>query len=152
MESKRLIHAILLVTVCASLSSCTDSESPVEPDSGPVLTTGGPDDPTFTWTVHSPGEPPPRELRPDGVTRWDAPWWDMTDEELADRVADHDGRVIVGFKEGDARGGVDEWGRVLVSHGTAREGVAYLRSLEDDFVLLAEFLRGDVERSSEVVS
>ena len=63
-------------------------------------------------------------------SRWDALWWTLSDEELADSIVANGGRVFIGFKEAGARGGVDDWGRVLVSGATVAAGKLYLRSLD----------------------
>jgi subtilisin len=62
-------------------------------------------------------------------TRYDAPWWYLTDAELSAAVAAADGRVAIGFKDPAARGGVDHAGRVVASAAAANAGKTFLRDL-----------------------
>lgn len=116
-----LLFGLLLTT------SCRDSEPPLSPK-----------EPSAALRAALQG-PSPYELPPGARSRWDAPWWTMSDEELADSIEVYGGRVFIGFKEPGARAGVDDWGRVLVTDATAAAGKGHLRSLgltlEREFVL-----------------
>ncbi len=123
---RRISLPLLLLAVSPLIVSCVDSKLPNEPTlpSEPAgLRVSEP-----VWTVQTSGSPS-YELPPDARSRWDAPWWEMSDAELADSIAAHDGLAFIGFKEADARGGVDDWGRVLVSHVTAAQAKEALREL-----------------------
>lgn len=63
----------------------------------------------------------------DRGTRYDAPWWYLTDEDLMDAVAAANGRVSIGFKDPDERGGVDNDGKVLASPESVAIGKDFLR-------------------------
>lgn len=65
----------------------------------------------------------------DRGTRYDAPWWYLSDAELTSAVAAADGRVGIGFKNPGDRGGVDERGQVLASPVVVAEGKQLLRNL-----------------------
>lgn len=118
--SRRVFLPPLFLAVTFLAVSCTDADPPSEP--------ARPDVTAPAWSIHTAG-PAPYALAPDARTRWDAPWWDMSDAELADSIAAHGGRAYIGFKEPGTLGGVDEWGRVLVTHAAAIEGKRAMRAL-----------------------
>ncbi len=75
----------------------------------------------------------------DRGTRYDSPWYWLTDTELSAAVAAAGGRAIIGFKDPNERGGVDEEGRVICSPASQAAGKQFLRDLglafELEFVL-----------------
>lgn len=113
-------RTLFLLFPFLAATACRDSEVPLSPGETPAAQ---------AMLRADPQDRPPYELPRDALSRWDAPWWTMGDAELADSIAAAGGRTFIGFKEADARGGVDDWGRVLVSDTTAAAGKAYLRSL-----------------------
>jgi len=117
--TRRFQSPILLLAISALAVSCTDADLPSEPLP--------PQAHVPVWSVHTSG-PAPYVLPAGTRSRWDAPWWNMSDAELADSIEVHGGRVYIGFKERGAQGGVDDWGRVLVSHATAAQGKGAVRA------------------------
>jgi len=75
------------------------------------------------------------QIQANEFTRWDAPWWEMSDEDMADSLRATDGEVIISFKEPDQAAGVDLKGKVLVSNQTRDTGIEAIT------VLGAEILR-----------
>lgn len=69
------------------------------------------------------------EVRPGALTRWDTPWWEMSYEELTDTIRSAGGHVFIGFKDAGTRAGVNDCGRVLVSHATIAQGRALVQEL-----------------------
>lgn len=68
----------------------------------------------FAVLLSACGDFVPPAVQP-GSPRTDTPWRQMTDAELAGKIAEAGGRVFIGFKDVDAAAGVDEAGRVLAS-------------------------------------
>lgn len=111
---------LLLATIVLTISACSDADYPASP---PLDVT----------------EEPTQELRfpidrsynvpEDARSRWDAPWWDMSDDALADSVAVYEGRVFIGFKNPGSRGGVDRYGNVTASVSAVADGRELLQSL-----------------------
>jgi len=75
----------------------------------------------------------------DRGTRYDSPWYWLTDAELSAAVAAAGGRASIGFKDPNEPGGVDEEGRVIGSPAPQAAGKQFLRALglafELEFVL-----------------
>lgn len=61
--------------------------------------------------------------------RKDTPWQRMSDEELAAAIGRVQGRVLIGFKDSAAVGGVDNSGRVIASAEAVRNGRALVERL-----------------------
>lgn len=113
-------HTSWQVWCCALVvvaAGCVDEPSPVEPtdaaESVATLDLG------LEWQE--------RVAPEDRGTRYDAPWWYMSDSELTGAAVAANGRVAVGFKDPEARGGVDGRGRVLASSQSEEEGKRFLR-------------------------
>lgn len=114
-------RAIPTFVSLALIAACSEATAPPEP-----LRERGAANTSHATTVQS----PPTDIRPSGApTRWDAPWYSMSDEQLEEEVARANGRVFIGFKEADARAGVDDFGRVLASDRTVDVAKEFLRSL-----------------------
>lgn len=105
------------IAFVAAAAGCIDEPTPVEPpDAAESATTI---DLALDWQEN---------VAPDDRgTRYDAPWWYMSDSELTAAVEAASGRVAVGFKNEGARGGVDRRGRVLASSQSEEEGKGFLR-------------------------
>jgi subtilisin len=65
----------------------------------------------------------------DKITRWDTPWWEMSDEELADSISTRGNKVFISFKESGMNAGVDEFGKVLVTNSTIENGIRQIKSM-----------------------
>jgi subtilisin family serine protease len=65
----------------------------------------------------------------DRVSRWDSPWWEATDEELVQAVAEVDGQVTIGFKPPGADAGVDIRGHRAATSADVVQGRQVLASL-----------------------
>lgn len=113
MRYTRSIPALLGVL---AVFACVDADRPLDPGRASAAR-------------QTPQQGPRYALPPQARSRWDTPWWKMSDSELADSVAAAHGRVFIGFKEPGARGGVDDWGQVIVSDATVAAGKRSLRSL-----------------------
>jgi hypothetical protein len=59
----------------------------------------------------------------DDFTRWDSPWWEMSNEEIADSLRVANGKVIISFREPDKIAGVDIQGNIKVSNQTISNAI-----------------------------
>jgi subtilisin len=108
-------RATLALILTAALAACSDRGDLVSPDVSSTLRSGSvAQGPALPQNAH---------------TRWDAPWWRLSDAELVQEIEKADGTVLIGFKEPGARGGVDDFGRVLVSAPTVASGKSQVRAL-----------------------
>jgi hypothetical protein len=110
--------AALLTGLTLVLPACSEEQPPAEPEE-PVPT--GFDLDAIDWRSRVPDE--------DRGTRYDSPWYWLTDAELSAAVAAAGGRVSIGFKDPNERGGVDEEGRVICSPASEAAGKQFLRDL-----------------------
>ena len=74
------------------------------------------------------------QLQTDEFTRWDTPWWEMSDEQMADSLRANNSEVIISFKEPNQIAGVDEQGNVLVSNQTKECGIDAIIELEAEIL------------------
>lgn len=109
-DPRKTRKSLTILVVALIATSCTETTEPL-----------------FQAGRHQLGAEPttaenqePYPLAPNALSRWDAPWWEMSDFELAEHIANAGGRAIIGFKEPGARAGVDDYGRVLVSPSTVQ--------------------------------
>lgn len=70
----------------------------------------------------------------EGMTRWDTPWWDMSDEQMADSLRVTDGEIIISFKVPGTTAGVDEKGKVLISSQAVTSAIETVAGLGVDVV------------------
>src|SRR5690625_6089399 len=70
----------------------------------------------------------------DEFTRWDAPWWEMSDEVMADSLRKTNGEVIISFREQDQISGVDLKGKVLVGEPIINAGIKAIAGLGADIL------------------
>jgi hypothetical protein len=116
------IHRLLLVSLAVSIAvtACSDANlvtpSTMDVPGAPELLLG--------WQN--------QVQEADRGTRYDAPYWYMTDDELASAISEVDGRVLIGFKNPGDRGGVDNDGVVLASEHSVTAGLEFLRVLGID--------------------
>jgi subtilisin len=103
-----------VLAAVAFAAACHDAGNLVGPEAGPLAGAGA------VANVPAQAQEP--------FSRWDSPWWRMSDAELTQKVQEAGGQVFIGFKEPGARGGVDDQGRVLVSGATVASGKAQLRA------------------------
>jgi subtilisin len=61
--------------------------------------------------------------------RYDTPWRRMSDAEFANEVEKLNGRVTIGFKDVNARQGVDDMGRSLVTRNQVRSAIDALKAI-----------------------
>lgn len=56
------------------------------------------------------------------LERWNAPWWSISDTDLADSIRATGGQVLIGFKDPEAEAGVNAAGRMDVSSTSVESG------------------------------
>ncbi|CAN5357169.1 hypothetical protein BH23BAC3_BH23BAC3_34060 [soil metagenome] len=104
------VNRLYLILIILFIGSCSDGlfhqsdrEASVVLDEGSQL------------TVQQRSEIAKSQLKSNEFTRWDTPWWVMSDEDMADSLRAAGGEVIISFKESDRIAGVDERGKTVVS-------------------------------------
>ena len=121
--------AAVLTGLTLLLPACSEKQPPAEPEE-PALAAFDLD--AIDWRSRVP--------EADRGTRYDSPWYWLTDAELSAAVAAAGGRVSIGFKDPSERGGVDEEGRVICSPASEAAGRKLLRDLglvfEFEFLLV----------------
>lgn len=115
---KRIINLYLLITLVL-VSSCSEkvlkSDISVE-ESGQI-------------TLQQRSQKAKAQSQTTEFTRWDAPWWEMSDEDMADSLRAVGGEVLISFKEPNQMAGVDLQGNVLVSDQTKNSGIEEIINL-----------------------
>lgn len=121
-----LVALVLMI----ALQACSDRPAPTATTQVPLdidisaLTEG--------WESHV--------LEEDRGTRYDAPWWYLSDQDLATAVAAADGKVTIGFKDPEARGGVDSRGGMLASPSAVALAKEFLRGMDLTFEIEFELI------------
>lgn len=100
---KRTIFYVLALLVL--VGSCSD-----EP-----LNSNLPDDEQKELTAQQRSTLMQAQSQREAISRWDAPWWGMSNKQMADSLQKTDGEVIISFKAPGTNAGVANSGRVLLS-------------------------------------
>lgn len=116
------VNRLYLILIILFIGSCSDGlfhqsdrEASVVFDEGSQL------------TVKQRGEIAKSQSNSKEITRWDTPWWEMSDEDMADSLRASGGEVIISFKESDRIAGVDERGKTVVSNQTKNSGIQAIK-------------------------
>ena len=116
------VNRLYLILIILFIGSCSDGlfhqsdrEASVVFDEGSQL------------TIQQRSEIAKSQSNSKEITRWDTPWWEMSDEDMADSLRASGGEVIISFKESIRIAGVDERGKTVVSDQTKNSGIQAIK-------------------------